>query len=550
MKKLLLIITLFLISIDLFSQNITWTGATSTDWTVDSNWSGSAPSDIHVGNITINDVANDPIITNIDQTIVGVLTINSGGVLTINKSSDGSLRVSGSASNAGEVILNSGSGFHCDCDVSGAGNFQYNRNLSSADIFYAISAPVSGQDIDAFISAEPIAQNGSNMGFGSYNTLSDSYSYTQSGASGTGDFVNGKGYIVRVTSVGAITFTSDVGTNPSTNDVDVAIVSSGNRYNLIGNPYVSYLKTGDEQFLEDNTSKLAEEKLWVWNAVLNRYDTFVTADNFYVAPGQGFYVQAKVGASGNLTFEHSQTKAGNSDTFRNSTEINFEVYLNISDESKQREAKVYYIEGTTTGFDNGYDGSIFDTQDINDLMIYTNSVNDENDKDFAIQSVPDTNLVIPVGVNAVEGTEFTISATTLNRPDGYNVYLEDRDNNTYTLLDDESNFTTTTFDNLNGSGRFYLHTTASTMSNEETTTSYLNVFKLDRNNFITVQGLATESNQTNLKLYNLLGKEVLSTSLLNNTNTQTISTEGLSAGIYVIKLESGNNLLTKKLIIK
>ena len=88
------------------------------------------------------------------------------------------------------------------------------------------------------------------------------------------------------------------------------------------------------------------------------------------------------------------------------------------------------------------------------------------------------------------------------------------------------------------------------MSNEDATTNLLNVFKLDRNNFITVEGLSTESNQTNLKLYNILGKEILSTTLLNNTNTQTISTEGLSTGIYVIKLESGNNLLTKKLIIK
>ena len=88
------------------------------------------------------------------------------------------------------------------------------------------------------------------------------------------------------------------------------------------------------------------------------------------------------------------------------------------------------------------------------------------------------------------------------------------------------------------------------MSNEDATTNLLNVFKLDRNNFITVEGLSTESNQTNLKLYNILGKEILSTTLLNNTNTQTISTEGLSTGIYVVKLESGNNLLTKKLIIK
>jgi hypothetical protein len=55
---------------------------------------------------------------------------------------------------------------------------------------------------------------------------------------------------------------------------------------------------------------------------------------------------------------------------------------------------------------------------------------------------------------------------------------------------------------------------------------------------------------TSVKLYSILGVEVLSTILNNNTNTQTISTNGLSTGIYVIKLQSGNNLLTKKFIIK
>ncbi len=36
----------------------------------------------------------------------------------------------------------------------------------------------------------------------------------------------------------------------------------------------------------------------------------------------------------------------------------------------------------------------------------------------------------------------------------------------------------------------------------------------------------------------------------NTTNTQMISTNGLSTGIYVLKLVSGENQLTKKLIIK
>ena len=41
----------------------------------------------------------------------------------------------------------------------------------------------------------------------------------------------------------------------------------------------------------------------------------------------------------------------------------------------------------------------------------------------------------------------------------------------------------------------------------------------------------------------------MDTTLDNNTNTQMISTNGLSIGIYVIKLESGQSQLTKKLII-
>ena len=157
--------------------------------------------------------------------------------------------------------------------------------------------------------------------------------------------------------------------------------------------------------------------------------------------------------------------------------------------------------------------------------------------------------IIPIVINRESGDNFRISIDTFGIYAGTNVYLEDNQNGTMTLLNDQD-FELTPESILSESGRFFIHLTQETFSNEDATTNLLNVFKLDRNNFITVEGLSTESNQTNLKLYNILGKEVLSTTLLNNTNTQTISTEGLSTGIYVIKLESGNNLLTKKLIIK
>jgi hypothetical protein len=546
MKKILLL-SLALMLTTVVSAQETWTGATNSNWSLDANWQDlSAPPSFYIGDVLIPDVSNDPVMTGVAQTVAGNISIDSNATLTLTTSS---IQQGGTTSNDGTVILNSGSAFTTNANINGSGSFSYNRNLSVTDDWYVMSSPFAGQNIDAFVAAEPLGSGtGSNLGFGTYNTSSDNYTYYQSGSSGTGDFIHGKGYIIRVSSAGDITFT---GNNPSISDVTYNLNYSGNRYNLVGNPWPAFLKTGSGGLLESNTSKLQSETIWVWNAANSNFEAKVSADGFNVAPGQGFYVEAKSGGSGDLTFENSTLVANNSDTFRNFLENNFEVHLNISDDSINRLAKVYYIAGTTTGFDNGFDGTLFGLQN-NDLAIYTVHDSEENDSEMklSIQSIPEMSHVVPVGINAFEGTEFTISATTLNRPDGYNVYLEDRDNNTFTLLDETSDFTTTVSSNLNGTGRFYLHTTASTMSNGDASNNLLNVFKLDINNFITVQGLSAQLNQTNLKLYNLLGKEVLSTTLANNANTQSISTEELSTGIYVIKLESGNDLLTKKLIIK
>jgi hypothetical protein len=51
-------------------------------------------------------------------------------------------------------------------------------------------------------------------------------------------------------------------------------------------------------------------------------------------------------------------------------------------------------------------------------------------------------------------------------------------------------------------------------------------------------------------LYNIMGQEVLDQILTPNQSTQNIPTTGLDSGIYIIKLEADNLILTKKLVIK
>ena len=151
-------------------------------------------------------------------------------------------------------------------------------------------------------------------------------------------------------------------------------------------------------------------------------------------------------------------------------------------------------------------------------------------------------------INQAAGQEFRINLHTATIPDP-NVYLEDVEEGTFTNLY-EGDFVYTPTSDLEGVGRFFIHMTADTMSSGEVSTSMLNAYKEIDASYITIEGLATQSNETKVSLYNILGREVLATTLNNNMGTQTISTVGLSAGIYVIELESGSDRLTKKLLIQ
>ena len=201
----------------------------------------------------------------------------------------------------------------------------------------------------------------------------------------------------------------------------------------------------------------------------------------------------------------------------------------------------------TLGLDQTYDvGNYYQGAEIASRLI-------EGDEGVSLehQNLPLSameNAVIPLVINQSAGQEFRINLFTATIPDP-NVYLEDVEEGTFTNLY-EGDFVYTPTSDISGVGRFFIHMSADTMSNEEVSTTMLNAYKEIDASYITIEGLATQTNETNVSLYNILGRKVLSTTLNNNMGTQTISTVGLPAGIYVIELESGTDRLTKKLVIK
>lgn len=81
--------------------------------------------------------------------------------------------------------------------------------------------------------------------------------------------------------------------------------------------------------------------------------------------------------------------------------------------------------------------------------------------------------------------------------------------------------------------RFFVHISPPNLSNELLNTNYLNVYEAAYDNFITVEGLTTQSSNTNFTLFNIVGAQILGTVFDGNSNTQTISPNGLSAGHYI-----------------
>ena len=410
--------------------------------------------------------------------------------------------------------------------------------------WYLVSSPVVGETYDdAYVTANSIAsgtQNPNSRGIAPYVTTDDSWDYMQAGE--TTSFSTGTGYSVKRTSTGNVSFTGTI--NVDDDGVDVVLSSAGNRFNLLGNPYTSLIASAT--FL--NQAAISEtQTLWVWNqasGASGAYEVKTIADAMVIAPAQGFFVKANA-AGGTFNFAESN-QASSGGTFQR-TEIRPEIYLTISDQTEVREAKIYYIENMTTGFDVGYEGELFNGVS-NPLAIFTHLVSDSEGKNYQLQSLPTNNyenMIIPVGINAVSGTVVTIDASTNNFPEGINIYLEDKQDNSFTLLDDDSNFSTSLEDDLSGIGSFYLHTTTGTLSTDALEIhNNISIYKTSNDN-LRVTGV--QNGSASIQIYNILGKQMMRTSF-EGMGVNDISLPTLPNGVYIIKLGTQTGTTNKKII--
>ncbi len=318
---------------------------------------------------------------------------------------------------------------------------------------------------------------------------------------------------------------------------------NGNGFYLLGNPYTYYISSSD--FLTNNAKTFDNETVWLWNQETDNYDAKVSIEDFKIAPTQGFFVKAKIDSIVNYKASYRVSSTGG---FFQKTDKS-EIKLKITDGTSKRQARILYFDDATKGFDNGGDGEVFGGQN-NDLEVYTHLLEDNKDKKYQVQSLPKPyfqKMVVPIGIKATEvGKEITFSVETLNLPSGTEVILEDRKTEVFTsLTQGEANYKFTLTENLDGVGRFYLHTkTTSVLSeNKELINDKIDVYKVD-NSTLRVIGLKNE--KFSIKLYNILGKRLIN-KLIEANGKKDISIPNLITGVYIARIETEDSILTKKI---
>lgn len=509
----------------------TFDGSTDSDWAAADNWdTNEIPDD------------DDIVIPSGQNVVISASTGVNAGNLTI----DG----------AGSLTVNGGGSLVIATEANVSGNITYKRTLQ-ANQWHLVSSPIEGETYDDnWISNNEIASGtNNNRGISMYqngapdtdddgggsDTATGQWVYAQATVGGT--FDTSKGYGLRRGAIGTVSFT---GTYPTGAQPFAASIGD-NAFNLAGNPYPMYLSVAN--FIANNQfDKLSEETIWIWNQDSGTYDQKTSAidGTFQIAPGQAFFISSGSAANKDIIF-YQFNGTHQTDTFLKTERT--KVTLSMTGNDNTATTELFYLVEGTNDFDNGYDASKFSGV-ASTFDLHTAQLSDVTKKlGRQVLSINELEtLVVPFGIKAAAGQEITFSAEAMNLPEGIKVFLEDRQNNTITRLDEvNSSYKVTLSEAVASNGRFFLHTKASgVLSTDTIALQNVSIYKTS-NETLRVVGLTQGT--ANIKVFNVLGKQVLNTTF-QSKGANDIALPKLATGMYIVQLQNDNGKINKKIILE
>jgi hypothetical protein len=324
----------------------------------------------------------------------------------------------------------------------------------------------------------------------------------------------------------------------------------------VGNPYPSFLSATNSPILNNNllaqnslNLKAEFVALYFWDGT--QYLPKNLTDNTIavtIAPGQAFLINA---AADNATFTFSEDlqtvqPSGAITLFKTATP---EITLHLTSNAVTKTTKLKYYSNTTKGLDRGYDAGTFE-DGTPAFSLDTHLVEDSNGINFTLQCLPNTdfeNSVVPLAVRVSANETITFSTTLANLPEGINVFLEDTQTKTIKDITTAS-YQVTPKNALAGIGRFYLHTANSVLSTDDLAFGAISMYKTSNTN-LRITGVQQIGNAT-VNMYNVLGKQLFTTSFNMETVNDIALPKNLAIGVYIIQLASNRGTQTKKIIIE
>jgi hypothetical protein len=489
-----------------------WDGSASSDWNAGANWSSDFVPSAAV-NVTVPSVTTMPVVNESTATpaVCNNLTINSGASLTV--AGGKALTVSGTLTNnagsAGLVVNSGGSLIENTPGVFAT----VNRDMP-ANNWHLISSPISDAVSAMFV--------GHYLQW--HNEFDDVY---------TDILYNNillspmKGYAVWGDASG---FTASYAGTLNTGNKSYNVTKLGAGWNLVGNPYPCSIDWNNVAWTKTNVN--AAISMHVNNATWAQYSLGSGGTNGgsqYIAPGQGFFVQAS--AAGTLAVTDAAKLHSATAFFKNSAEVvNNLVRLQVSGNGYTDEALLHFMPEATAEFDGQYDAAKLYGDVAEAAQIYT-----LGSTPMAINVLPEASTVA-LGVKAGASGIYTIAATEIN--DLAIVTLEDT--KTAVFADLKSGSYSFNFVAGENENRFVLH--FGTLSVGETEIASANIYSFGK----TVHVNMNAGVMGDIYIYNISGQLVASKASAQGTTQIGVPV----TGNYIVKVISRNNTVVRKVSVQ
>jgi hypothetical protein len=479
--------------------------------------------------------------------------------------------VSGNLVSNTELLLDSESNafstLSVTSNISGTGQLTYNRYVNITPSNDLIAAPFAGMSFsnminnsnsNTLLSGSIGGQSGFYL-FGPHNEQSNSYEMYNITTNAATTLTSGKGYRAGSTDGGNLNFTVPAdGYNTLSNNVTIGITHTGEGWNLVGNPYPTYLTLSD--VYTSNTGNLfggAYNAFYTYNGDATNPWTIYNGSsgaNVKIAPGQAFFVRS---AEGGATFSFTpsmQSNTGGDDFIAGRNAAETAVYhagIELSSSVGIYTTDVYFHPNGSNGLDVGYDAASWQGS-APDYGVYSYLVSDNQGLPIAIQTLHSDALeqdstVIPLGVEASSGYTLTLGLTDNSYlPESAIVYLEDRNLGSFTNLRTGS-YSVSSGNGISGTGRFFIHVgNDATLSNPGEVYSGVQVYSPMGSGVLVVTGVNEPGMR--LRLYDIQGRLLLDQGL-SAVSMQELPVGTLSTAAVIARLEGAQGSRSVKLII-